>query len=177
MGIHATNNQVTGNMLKLTILLFIAVASVVCHSNDVVQEVSKLKERVEFLEKRTHLLTRIIQQGGYDKFTIQDSQWQSLHMSAASACRAISGDGAVYAQSMGETCSSICKKSQLKHCAANMFIMGVMGKAGSSGVEVARYHSGSCSDDGKSGGGVFETSKGVDSTSLKGSYVGYCCCY
>merc|ERR1712226_1625473 len=77
--------------------------------------------------------------GGYSDYSVSDLQWQSIHMSVAASCRAITATGGsgdqpnrVYARSKGTSCNEVCKGTPYKECDAELTIMGNMVVAKSS---------------------------------------------
>lgn len=80
------NKQVKEFAMEKVVSIVLILAAATVHSrslrepNDISSEIFKLKDRVSELE-------HLIKKGGYQKFSAQDLQWQSLHMAAAAACR------------------------------------------------------------------------------------------
>jgi len=73
---------------------------------------------------------------GYDKYSLYDIQWQSLHMAAAAACRGSTptgGNGSfenyVYPRSKGTSCKTVCSETASKYCDAEVSLHGFINKA------------------------------------------------
>merc|ERR1712243_526941 len=73
---------------------------------DVSSELRKMKEQIATLQSEVKILKadavklesnkklkQSLLPGGYGEFSVQDLQWQSLHMAAAAACRASTVNG------------------------------------------------------------------------------------
>jgi len=119
--------------------------------------------------------------GGYDKYTVYDLQWQSLHMAATAGCRAVSPYGGhggyanrVLPRVTGVSCEQTCNKTSYKNCDGEMAINGKISKATGSTQILGSYYNYRCS-----------TSKLYAADELKsldqnvitsGSYYSYCCC-
>ena len=74
----------------------------------------------------------------YDKYSVYDLAWQSLHMAAAAACRgstASGGSGCYDNQVMArntadqKTCAEICVQTTYCNCNSEVSIYGNKGKA------------------------------------------------
>ena len=77
-------------------------------------EITKLKSEIGHL--KTGKIKQGLLPGGYSDFGVEDLQWQSLHMSAAAACRGATFTGGsgpianyVYPRNSHQTCHEICK--------------------------------------------------------------------
>merc|ERR1712168_254867 len=151
--------------------------------------ITALKSEVTVLSKSTPKLdsSKKIPQamlpGRYSDFSASDLQWQSLHMSVAASCRAITATGGsgdlpnmVYSRSAGMTCAQVCAKTKYKECDAELTIMGNMAKAKDSSVEVARYYNYGCDDNAQVPKPSFETGMPGDGILQNGHFMSYCCC-
>lgn len=152
-------------------------------------QITTLKSEVTVLSKSTPKLdsSKKIPQamlpGRYSDFSASDLQWQSLHMSVAASCRAITATGGsgdfpnmVYSRSAGMTCKQVCAKTKYKECDAELAIMGNMAKATDSSVEVARYYNYGCDDNAQVPKPSFETGLPADGILKNGQFMSYCCC-
>merc|ERR1711931_618223 len=77
-------------------------------------EIAKLKSEIGQL--KTGKIKQALLPGGYSDFSVEDLQWQSLHMSAAAACRGATFTGgsgpyanSVYPRNAHQSCHEICK--------------------------------------------------------------------
>jgi len=119
---------------------------------------------------------------GYDKYSLYDIQWQSLHMAAAAACRGSTPTGGsgylanyVYAKKDGVSCTATCWQTTYKNCDAAISIHGYVGKSTKVLQPVGAYYNYGC---GMSrlwySKGIEEKIKNEQISSVV--YISYCCC-
>merc|ERR1712179_242136 len=96
-------------------------------------EISKLKSEIDHL--KTGKIKQSLLPGGYSDFTVEDLQWQSLHMAAAAACRGSTASGGtgpwnnfVFPRNSKQTCNDICQERHLV-CDATVSLQGYVGRA------------------------------------------------
>ena len=131
-------------------------------------------------------LSQSLLEAGYDKYSLYDLGWQSLHMAAAAACRGSTSSGgsgccenAVLVRNTADkkTCSQICaQNAKYKNCDAEVSIHGKTGKATKNGEIIGAFYNYYC---GHSANGGNEVSRSVsDITRFPGPYPYYsfCCC-
>ena len=121
---------------------------------------------------------------GYLTFSARDLQWQSLHMSAAAACRGSTPHGghgswhnSVFPRTKGHTCTQVCSSTKFfTICDASMSLTGYMGRTTSSGQPSGLYYNYGC---GALGTPVIEHEEVAKDNYLTQKYpyyLGYCCC-
>merc|ERR1712002_423786 len=139
-------------------------------------EITKLTSEISHL--KTDKVKQALLPGGYSDYSVEDLQWQSLHMSAAAACRGATFTGGsgpyanfVYPRNAHQSCTEICKSHKMV-CDAAVTLNGFMGRAKKETDAVGLFYNYSC-------GGRGWTTKELDSNvkiSTNHSYLGYCCC-
>merc|ERR1712002_871190 len=139
-------------------------------------EITKLTSEISHL--KTGKIKQALLPGGYSDHSVEDLQWQSLHMSAAAACRGATFTGGsgpsanfVYPRNAHQSCTEICKSHKMV-CDAAVTLNGFMGRAKKETDAVGLFYNYSC-------GGRGWTTKELDSSvkiSTNHSYLGYCCC-
>ena len=122
---------------------------------------------------------------GYDKYSLYDLGWQSLHMAAAAACRGSTSSGGSGSCENGvlvrntadkKTCAQLCAQSSFRNCDAEVSIHGKTGKATQNGEMIGAFYNYNCNH--KRNGGS-EASRFVsDITRFPDPYPYYsfCCC-
>ncbi|XP_078372024.1 uncharacterized protein LOC144655613 [Oculina patagonica] len=122
---------------------------------------------------------------GYDKYSLYDLGWQSLHMAAAAACRGSTSSGGtgccenvvlVRNTDDRKTCTQLCAQSQYRNCDAEVSLHGKTGKATQNGEKIGAFYNYQC-DHAPNGGN--EVSRPVtDITRFPDPYPYYsfCCC-
>ena len=122
---------------------------------------------------------------GYDKYSLYDLGWQSLHMAAAAACRGSTSSGGsgccenvvlVRNTADKKTCAQICAQSPFRNCDAEVSIHGKTGKATQNGEKIGAFYNYQC---GHAANGGSEVSRSVsDITRFPDPYPYYsfCCC-
>ena len=125
--------------------------------------------------------------GGFDKISLADIQWQSLHMSAASACRGVSKSGGhpgihnvvlLRNAKEGMTCRQLCSKSWADKCEGEVSIWGKPGQGKANGQEIGNFYNYGC-DYGTGGGSEADASPDAilkDMVDAHQYYFSYCCC-
>ena len=121
---------------------------------------------------------------GYLTFSARDLQWQSLHMSAAAACRGSTPHGgsgpwhnSVFPRTKGHTCAQVCSSTKFfTICDASMSISGYMSRTNSSGQPSGIYYNYGCGSLGHLGMKHEETTKDDYITQKYPYLLGYCCC-
>ena len=119
---------------------------------------------------------------GYDKYSLYDLGWQSLHMAAAAACRGSTPSGgtgccsnAVLVRNTADkkSCAQLCAQTQYTNCDAEVSIHGKTGKATQNGETIGAFYNYQCGET-VNGGSEVSTSDG-DVTRFN-TYYGFCCC-
>jgi len=130
-------------------------------------------------------LPQSLLEAGYDKYSLYDLGWQSLHMAAAAACRGSTSSGGsgccgntvlVRNRADKKTCAQICAQTVYSNCDAEVSIHGKTGKATKNGERIGAFYNYQC-DHAANGGS--EASRSVsDITLFPGPYPYYsfCCC-
>ena len=130
-------------------------------------------------------LSQSLLEAGYDKYSLYDLGWQSLHMAAAAACRGSTSSGgsgsrenAVLVRNRADkmTCSQICVRTIYSYCDAEVSIHGKTGKATQNGEKIGAFYNYQC---GHAANGGSEVSRSVsDITRFPDPYPYYsfCCC-
>merc|ERR1712142_1024011 len=138
-------------------------------------EITKLKS--EITQLKTGKIKQALLPGGYSDFSVEDLQWQSLHMSAAAACRGATFTGGsgpyaneVYPRNAHQSCHEICKAHR-RVCDAAVTLQGFMGRAKKETDAVGLFYNYGC---GSRGWTTKELDHSVKITTR--SYLGYCCC-
>merc|ERR1712002_1088602 len=137
-------------------------------------EITKLTSEISHL--KTNKIKQALLPGGYSDYSVEDLQWQSLHMSAAAACRGATFTGGsgpianyVYPRNSHQTCTDICKAHSMV-CDASVTLNGFMGRAKKETDTVGYFYNYGCGSRGY-------TAKEFDSKiSTSRYYFGYCCC-
>merc|ERR1712142_960586 len=139
-------------------------------------EITKLTSEIGHL--KTGKIKQALLPGGYSDYSVEDLQWQSLHMSAAAACRGATFTGGsgpyanfVYPRNAHQSCTEICKSHKMV-CDAAVTLNGFMGRAKKETDAVGLFYNYNC-------GGRGWTTKELDSSvkiSTNHSYLGYYCC-
>ncbi|XP_068762369.1 uncharacterized protein [Montipora capricornis] len=122
---------------------------------------------------------------GYDKYSLYDLGWQSLHMAAAAACRGSTSSGGsgcchnvvlVRNAADKKTCAQICAQSPFRNCDAELSIHGKTGKATHNGEQIGSFYNYYCSEP---FGGGSEVSRSVSDITRYPDpypYYSFCCC-
>lgn len=120
--------------------------------------------------------------GGYDKISAYDLGWQSLHMSAAAACRGSTPSGGtgccenvVLVRNTAEkkTCRELCSQTPYTNCDAEVSLYGKEGKASQNGEMVGSFYNYKC-DFGTHGGS--EATRPEEAIFGVTWYYSFCCC-
>ena len=120
---------------------------------------------------------------GYDKYSAYDLAWQSLHMSAAAACRGSTASGgsgpwgnAVMVRNTHDkkTCTEICAPTAYSTCDAEVSVHGKKGKAAENGQIVGFFYNYGCS--GRVNGGNEVSSSDETIINYDYAYFSFCCC-
>jgi len=150
-------------------------------------QIAGLLKQISDLKKTTvqvahgQKLNQNLLPAGYSDFSVNDLQWQSAHMVAAAACRAVtafSGEtgpepNRVFARSSGTSCHDVCKATPFNACDAEISVMAHVKKVTSSKQEVGWFANHGCGDKSKFG----EPSAPADQIMKGNSLVSYCCCH
>jgi len=119
---------------------------------------------------------------GYDKYSLYDLGWQSLHMAAAAACRGSTGSGgtgccenAVLAHYAADkkTCAQICAETRYSNCDAEVSIHGKTGKATKMGETIGAFYNYGC---GHAGTGLSRSVSDITRFQDPYPYYSFCCC-
>jgi len=152
-------------------------------------KIANLEKEVKDLKSKQvtlgadHKIDQRLLPAGYSQFSVNDLQWHSLHMAAASACRAttaIFGETSVnrvLPRSTQKSCTDVCKASKYKVCDAEISISGTVNKVSSSKNEVAWFANHGC--DGKGNYGFEPTAHSDQIVKNLGNsnFFSYCCCH
>ena len=120
---------------------------------------------------------------GYDQYSVYDLMWQSLHMSAAAACRGSTPTGGsgpshnvVLARNTADkkNCTELCAATTYSNCDAEVSIYGLKGKATENGQLVGRFYNFGCDRGDKGGYEVSTLDKAIMQSGHM--YYSYCCC-
>jgi len=142
-------------------------------------EIAELK-KVAVQVEANHKIKQSLLPGGYSDYAVTDLQWQSLHMSAASCCRAVTatgGSGAkpnrVFPRTPNSSCNDICKRTEFKECDAELSIYGSIKKAISGTDEIGWFANHGCDDKGVTD---FEPSVSTEKVLKRNAFMSFCCC-
>ena len=120
---------------------------------------------------------------GYDKYSAFDLAWQSLHMSAAAACRgstATGGSGAwanavmVRNTADKKTCAEICLSTVYKNCDGGVSLYGKKDKATKNGQIVGFFYNYYCNI--REHGGNEASSPDETVMDYRYPFFSFCCC-
>lgn len=122
---------------------------------------------------------------GYDKHTLYDLGWQSLHVAAAAACRGSTSSGGtgccanvVLARNTADkkTCAQICAQTPFRNCDGEVSIKGKTGKATQNGEKVGLFYNYGCNHGAYGGNEVSNPITDITRFPGQSSYYGFCCC-
>ena len=145
------------------------------------RRISALETAVDKCAKLTSngRISRDILPGSYANYTLEDVQWQSVHMAAAAACRGVSVSKGPHANRVipnrdGVACSVVCAETTYTHCDGTVNLMGFKGQSVQNNSPVGVFYNYGCehqqyrgqSEQGYSNGRILTTNY----------YIGYCCC-
>jgi len=156
------------------------------------KEFTALKQKVATLEKENQYLKNVLDgnnkikqsylPAGYDKYSLYDIQWQSLHMAAAAACRGSVLNGGsgphvnyVYPRKRGVSCTTICLQSTRKRtiCDAEVSIYGNVKKSTNHKLRVSAFYNYGCDTVHTWGDEVYIGDTTITSNM---NVVSFCCC-
>lgn len=139
-------------------------------------EITNLKSEITRL--KTGKIKQSLLPGGYSDFSVEDLQWQSLHMSAAAACRGATFTGGsgpsanvVYPRNTRQTCTQICKDHNMV-CDAAVSLQGYMGRVKAYTSAAGIFYNYGCGGRGWSAKELDHNLKVARTT----TFFGYCCC-
>ena len=122
---------------------------------------------------------------GYDKYSLYDLGWQSLHMAAAAACRGSTSSGGtgccgnvVLVRNTAEkkTCTQICAQSPFSNCDAEVSIHGKTGKATQNGEKIGAFYNYKCGPAANGGNEVSRSVSDITRFPDPYPYYSFCCC-
>lgn len=122
---------------------------------------------------------------GYDKYSLYDLGWQSLHMAAAAACRGSTSSGGsgccenvvlVRNAADKKSCAQICAQSPFRNCDAEVSIHGKTGKATQNGEKIGAFYNYQCGHAGNGGSEVSNSASDITRFPELINYYGFCCC-
>jgi len=148
------------------------------------KDIFTLKKTVDRLSGMLDVANNKIKQSylpaGYDKYSLYDIQWQSLHMAAAAACRGSTPTGgsgpsanSVYPRKHGTNCKTLCSQTKHKNCDAEVSLHGLMHKSTNNLKHVGYYYNYGCNT-GYTWGDEAKLSK--EQVGHEILYTSYCCC-
>ena len=122
---------------------------------------------------------------GYEKHSLYDLGWQSLHMAAAAACRGSTSSGGtgccenvvlVRNTADKKTCTQICAQSSYRNCDAEVSIHGKTGKATQNGQKIGAFYNYSCNHALNGGSEVSHPVNDIIRFPDPYPYYSFCCC-
>ena len=120
---------------------------------------------------------------GSSPFNIYALQWQSLHMSAAAACRSLSPTGGhgccgnqVLPRIKDASCTTTCAKTNYHKCDGELAIMGYMGKAKMALTSVGSFYNYHCNTNHKNSATEANIKENYLWSASYMLYISYCCC-
>ena len=122
---------------------------------------------------------------GYDKYSLYDLGWQSLHMAAAAACRGSTTSGgtgccenAVLVRNTADkkNCAQICAQSPYGNCDAEVSIHGKTGKATKNGENIGAFYNYQCGHAANGGSEVSDPVNYITQFPHQYPYYSFCCC-
>ena len=122
---------------------------------------------------------------GYDKYSLYDLGWQSLHMAAASACRGSTSSGgsgphqnSVHVRNTDDkkTCAQLCAETQYRNCDAEVSIHGKTGKATKNGEKIGAFYNYECNRAANGGSEVSRSVSDITRFPDPYPYYSFCCC-
>ena len=130
-------------------------------------------------------LSQSLLEAGYEKYSLYDLGWQSLHMAAAAACRGSTSSGgsgccqnAVLVRNTADkkTCSQICAQTAYRNCDAEVSIHGKTGKATKNGEVIGAFYNYKCSQVANGGNEVSNSASDITRFPKPYPYYSFCCC-
>jgi len=130
-------------------------------------------------------LSQSLLEAGYDKYSLYDLGWQSLHMAAAAACRGSTSSGgsgccqnAVLVRNTAhrKTCSQICAQTVYSNCDAEVSIYGKTGKATKNGEVIGAFYNYGCGRAAHGGNEVSHSASHITRFPSPQPYYSFCCC-
>ncbi|KAL9972564.1 hypothetical protein ACROYT_G018892 [Oculina patagonica] len=120
---------------------------------------------------------------GYDKYSLYDLAWQSLHMAAAAACRgSTSSESGRHANVVRvrnaadkKTCAQLCAQTKY-NCVAEVSIHGKTGKATQNGEIVGMFYNYKCDHANYGGSEVSRLVTDITRFPDPYPYYSFCCC-
>ncbi|XP_078372126.1 uncharacterized protein LOC144655703 [Oculina patagonica] len=122
---------------------------------------------------------------GYDKHSLYDLGWQSLHMAAAAACRGSTSSGgtgccdnAVLVRNAADkkTCAQLCAQTSYSNCDAEVSIHGKTGKATRNGEQIGAFYNYECDHADNGGSEVSRPDTDITRFPDPYPYYSFCCC-
>ena len=122
---------------------------------------------------------------GYDKYSLYDLGWQSLHMAAAAACRGSTSSGGsgcclnvvlVRNTADKKTCAQLCAQTKYNKCDAEVSIHGKTGKATKNGEMIGAFYNYNCDHKGNGGSEVSRSVSDITRFPDPYPYYSFCCC-
>ncbi|KAL9972549.1 hypothetical protein ACROYT_G018877 [Oculina patagonica] len=122
---------------------------------------------------------------GYDKHSLYDLGWQSLHMAAAAACRGSTRSGgsggtqnAVLVRNTADkkTCTQLCAQTLFRNCDAEVSIHGKTGKATKNGEKIGAFYNYRCYNAVNGGSEVSRLVTDITRFPDPYPYYSFCCC-
>ena len=122
---------------------------------------------------------------GYDKHSLYDLGWQSLHMAAAAACRGSTSSGGsgnwanvvlVRNAADKKSCAQICAQTEYTNCDAEVSIYGKTGKATQNGEQIGAFYNYKCHGNFNGGNEVSDNFTDITQFPERPPYYSFCCC-
>ena len=120
---------------------------------------------------------------GYDKYSVYDLAWQSVHMAASAACRGSTASGGTggYANKVmtrntrdQKSCTEICAETVYSNCDAQVSVYGTKGKATTNGMIVGSFYNYGCNEFANGGSEVSSSDETVMDDDTR--CFSFCCC-
>ena len=114
-------------------------------------EMESLKSEVESCAKLTSegRIPQSILPGSYSEYSLEDIQWQSLHMAAAAACRGSTPSNGRHSNRAipgrdGVTCTQVCSETFFSNCEGSVALMGLQKQAITNTTPVGLFYDYGC---------------------------------
>ena len=146
-------------------------------------ELESLKSEVESCAKLTSegRISQSILPGSYAEYSLEDIQWQSLHMAAAAACRGSTPSKGRHSNRAiprldGVTCTQVCSETFFSNCEGTVALMGLQKQTLTNTTPVGNglFYDYGCEWNQRSGLSelTYANKKILHAT----YYINYCCC-
>ena len=144
-------------------------------------ELESLKSEVESCAKLTSegRISQSILPGSYAEYSLEDIQWQSLHMAAAAACRGSTPSKGRHSNRAipgrdGVTCTQVCSETFFSNCEGAVALMGLQKQTLTNTTPVGLFYDYGCEWNQRSG--LSELTYANKKILYATYYINYCCC-